>query len=210
MARLRGTKDPLAELWRAIEVIARRPATDQIRTRFEKYLNLLTGWNTTHHLTAYRTPRDIVRGLFVDSLLFLPLLPARTRRLIDIGTGPGIPAVPLRIVEPEISVTLVDARHKPVSFLRALKRELDLPDLEVVHGRAEETPAGVYDCVVMRGVKATARIAAATRAYLKPSGRLIIAAAPDSSTPPYLSGSRVETVSFPELSISRSFIVAEV
>ena len=208
MAGPRGTQDPLAELWRAIELVARQSPTDEIRTRFENYLRLLTAWNLTHHLTAYRTPRDIVRGLFIDSLLFLPLLPDPPRRLIDIGTGPGIPAVPLRIVEPELSVTLVDARHKPVSFLQALKRELDLPDLEVVHARAEDSPAGIYDCVVMRGVKTTARIAAAARGYVKPHGRIVIAAGPDASTAPNIPGSRVETVSFPEIKISRSFIVA--
>jgi len=208
VARPAARQDPLADLWHAIEVIASRPATDEIRSRFAKYVELLTAWNRTHHLTAYRTSRDIVRGLLIDSLLFLPLLPSGARRLIDIGSGPGIPGVPLRIVEPELGVTLVDSRHKPVSFLQALKRELGLTEVEVVHGRAEESPAGLYDCVVMRGVKVSAQIAAAAQAYLKAGGRVVIAARQDTSTEPHLSDSRVETVSFPELGISRSFIVA--
>ena len=58
-----------------------------------------------------------MRGLFIDSLLFLPVIPPRPLRLVDIGAGPGIPGIPLRIVEPQISLTIVESRRKPVSFL---------------------------------------------------------------------------------------------
>ena len=192
-------------------MIAGRSATEEIRSRFSKYLALLTTWNRTHHLTSYRTPRDIVRGLFIDSLLFLPILPEGAQRLIDIGSGPGIPGVPLRIVNPGLSVTLVDSRHKPVSFLQALKRELGLPEIVVLHGRAEDVPpGGLYDCAVMRGVRINAQIAAAARACLRPAGRLVVAAGPTPPAEPRLPGSRIEVVSFPALGISRSFIVSEV
>jgi 16S rRNA (guanine527-N7)-methyltransferase len=203
--------DPLDELARAIEVIAGRPATAEIRGRFAKYLALLTSWNRTHHLTAYRTPRDVVRGLFLDSLLFFPLLPVGARRLVDIGAGPGIPGVPLRIVEPTLLVTLIESRHKPVSFLEALKRELHLPEIEVVHGRAEDRPGvGSFDCVVMRGVKVNGRIAASARSHLSPGGRLIVAGGPDAAQERDLPNSRRENVSIPQLGISRYFLVTDV
>lgn len=211
MARSAAPENALAELDRAIEVVAGRPATAEVRGRFAKYLALLTTWNRTHHLTAYRTPRDVVRGLFVDSMLFLPLLPPRPHRLADIGSGPGIPGVPLRIVEPGLSITLVESRRKPVSFLAELKRQLGLADVGVVHGRAGDDDVELteqFECVVSRGVRVDADLVAIALRYLRPGGRFIATMGPDGDELiDEVPEARVENVSYPAVGLQRRFIV---
>jgi 16S rRNA (guanine(527)-N(7))-methyltransferase RsmG len=127
------------------------------RTRFERYLRLLVEWNRTHRLTAIRSAEGIVADLFVGSLLYLSCLPPGPIKVADLGTGPGIPGVPLRIVRDDIALTLVESKRKRVSFLAALKRELELSDLSILEGRAEELVktrsdlAGTFDVVVSAG-----------------------------------------------------------
>ena len=214
MARSARPASALDELGRAIEVITGRAPATEVLTRFATYLDLLTTWNRTHHLTSYRTPHEVVRGLFIDSLLFLAVLPPRPVRVIDIGAGPGIPGVPLRLVDPGIRITLVESRRKPVSFLAALKRELMLDDVEVVHGRAGAELAEYkekYDCVLIRGVRLDEALRSAALGYLKAGGRLVCGAAPgdpgglerraDSEE------SRIQEVAYPSLGYRRRFIV---
>ena len=211
MARSAAPDNALTEMDLAIEVVAGRAATAEVRGRFAKYLALLTAWNRTHHLTAYRTPRDVVRGLFIDSLLFLPLLPPRPHRLADIGSGPGIPGVPLRIVEPGLSITLVESRRKPVSFVAELKRQLGLADVGVVHGRAGDDSgelAEAFECVVSRGVRLDANLVTTALRYLRPGGRFIATVGPDGAELiDGVPGARVENVSYAALGLQRRFIV---
>lgn len=214
MARSSGAQGALDELGRAIEVITGRAPAATVRTRFAKYLDLLITWNRTHHLTSYRTPHEVVRGLFIDSLLFLPLLPPRPTRVIDIGAGPGIPGVPLRLVDPGIRITLVESRRKPVSFLAALKRELGIDDIEVIHGRADSKAAdykGKYEAALIRGVRLDASLRSNALGYLKPGGRLVCSAAPQSAgeAPRRADseGGSIEEVTYPALGYRRRFIV---
>lgn len=217
MARSSGAHGALDELGRAIEAITGHPATAEVLSRFAKYLALLTTWNKTHHLTSYRTPRDVVRGLFIDSLLFLPVLPPRPVRVIDIGAGPGIPGVPLRLIDPGIRLTLVESRRKPVSFLAALKREIALGDVEVVHGRADSEQTeykGQYGCALVRGVRLDGALESTALGYLEEGGRLVCGAAPDetgSAAGPRESGcgGRIQEVAYPALGYRRRFIVVE-
>ena len=110
-------------------------------------------------MTALRSPEEIVRGLFLDSLLFLSALPApRPLKVVDIGAGSGIPGLPIRLADPAITLTLIEAKRKRVSFLLTACRELGLSDVQVLEGRAErlvdENPgvAGSFDAVVARAV----------------------------------------------------------
>ena len=214
MARSARAAGALDELGRAIEVITQRAAAAETLSQFAKYLDLLTTWNRTHHLTSYRTPHEVVRGLFIDSLLFLPVLPPRPARVIDIGAGPGIPGVPLRLVDPGIRITLVESRRKPVSFLAALKRELGLGDVEVVHGRAGSEEAeykGKYDCALIRGVRLDEALRSTALEYLKAGGRLVCSAAPGDARgtqgPADLESNRIQEVTYPALGYRRRFIV---
>jgi 16S rRNA (guanine527-N7)-methyltransferase len=213
VARSARPAGALDELGRAIEVITGRAPAAESLAQFAKYLDLLITWNRTHHLTSYRTPHEVVRGLFIDSLLFLPVLPPRPVRVIDIGAGPGIPGIPLRLVDPGIRVTLVESRRKPVSFLAALKRELLLNDVEVVHGRAESEDLkykGEYDCALVRGVRLDDALRSTALGYLKAGGRLICGAAPvDAAGSNELAGSegQFQEVTYPVLGYRRRFII---
>jgi 16S rRNA (guanine527-N7)-methyltransferase len=214
VARSARPANALDELGRAIEVITGRAPSAGVLPRFAKYLELLTTWNQTHHLTSYRTPHEVVRGLFIDSLLFLPVIPPPPVRVIDIGAGPGIPGVPLHLVDPRIRITLVESRRKPVSFLSALKRELALDDIEIVHGRAGSEVTeykGKYDCALIRGVRLDETLRSAALVYLKAGGRLVCGAAP--GDPAGVEGaadsekSRIQEVAYPALGYRRRFIV---
>jgi len=204
----------MAGLWKAIEAVTRaKPDPEQIE-KFRRYLHLLLTWNRTHRLTGARTPESIVRDLFQDSVLFLTQIPAGANRLADLGIGPGIPGLPIRIVRPDLSTTLVESKGKRVSFLSNVKRELKLADVRILEGRAEtllETQRdlqGAFDLVVSRSVGES--LFATAMAYLRPRGLYISGSSPGQEAP-HSSGAssvRSSTISFPRIGVERSFIVA--
>ena len=183
------------------------------RLRFSRYADLVQLWNRTHNLTALRSPAEIVRGLFEDSLLFLRLVPTGTTRVIDIGAGAGIPGVPLHLVDPSLAVVLIESRQKRVSFLKALKRELKLDDrVMVLEGRAEAIPGAQpehranADVVVARGVGQPETLMLVAAQYLKPGG-LFIATGPPASAVAGSDRAGWTIVELPELGLNRTFMV---
>ena len=214
MTRKGSAGDPLDELLAAIPLLASRPASAEDRQRFTRYLELLVEWNRVHGLTGLKDPRGIVHGLFVDSLLFLPQLPARPLRLVDIGSGAGIPGLPLHLIDPRIEATLVEARQKRVSFLRTVRRELGLETVRLVDSRAEdairEDPelGGRYDVAVARAVTPTAPFLAMCRLWLKPGGRIVISGPPASEGLPRApAGMTWVQAPYPKLRVTRAFLV---
>jgi 16S rRNA (guanine527-N7)-methyltransferase len=156
-----------------------------------------------------------VHGLFVDSLLFLPQLPARPLRLLDIGSGAGIPGLPLHLIDPRIDVTLVEARQKRVSFLRTVRRELGLDGVHLVDARAEdairEDPRleGRYDVAVARAVTPTGAFLTVCRRWLRPGGRIVISGPPASRPLPRApAGMGWVRASHPNLQLERAFLVS--
>lgn len=188
----RRPPDPLDELSAAIAAFTGQAPRREARERFARYLELLGEWNRTHDLVGLDKPMDMVRVLFIDSLFFLPLLPPRPMRLIDIGAGAGIPGVPLHLVDPAIELTLMESRRKRVSFLSTLKRELGLAQMGILEGRAEVIAKedieiqGVFDVAVSRSVSPTPTFLAACLEYVKPGGRIIIAGPPPTPELPAL------------------------
>ena len=215
----RRAPDPLGELSDAIAAFTGQAPRREVRERFARYLELLAEWNRTHDLVGLDKPMDVVRVLFIDSLFFLSLLPpTRPLRLVDIGAGAGIPGMPLYLVEPEIELTLMESRRKRVSFLSALKRELDLPRVTILEGRAEnilmESPeiAGQFDVAVARAVSPTPGFITTCLQYVEPQGRVILAGPPPvPELPPLPSGVRSEWVKvpYPGGSRRRLFLVAK-
>lgn len=210
-------RDPLAPLAEAIRVVTGRAASAAERERFSRYLDLLLVWNRTHRMTALSSPAEIGRVLFQDSLLLLPLLPGGGIKVVDIGAGAGIPGIPLRIVEPRIQLTLIEAKRKRVSFLSTLKRELALADLEILEGRAEEIikqhpdKLGVFDVALSRAIAQTPGFLTAVASYLKPSGVFIAPGPPKPGKLPAMPATlaaRWEMVPFPALGVRRSFLIA--
>jgi len=208
--------DTLEDLYRAFPALVGRAPTATERAAFERYADLLIRWNRIHHLTALRTRRDIGRGLFLDSLLFRALVPPGPVRVVDIGAGSGIPGVPLRIVEPNVALTLIESRRKPVSFLHALLRELSLTDVTVRHGRAEDlvrnTPEllGIFDVVLTRAVGLSRVVIEGALAYLKPSGVLIAAGPPPGVPRPRIEWDGIlewKDIDFSAIGVRRTFLI---
>lgn len=112
--------------------------TDRMSEQFQLYETLLLEWNTRMNLTAITDPIGIRDKHFLDSLSCVLPLQGQTGRVIDIGTGAGFPGLPIKIAQPQLEVTLLDALNKRVSFLSEVIQRLGLHGIEAVHGRAEE------------------------------------------------------------------------
>jgi 16S rRNA (guanine527-N7)-methyltransferase len=107
-------------------------------TAFEMYCTELIAWNSHTNLTAIREPKEIVTKHFLDSLTVLQALPATALRIIDIGSGAGFPGIPLKIMRPDITLTLVDSVGKKVAFLEHIISKLNLTYTTALHTRAED------------------------------------------------------------------------
>ncbi|MGB9612888.1 MAG: 16S rRNA (guanine(527)-N(7))-methyltransferase RsmG [Candidatus Margulisiibacteriota bacterium] len=105
---------------------------------FEIYLNELLEWNKKFNLTSIVDPEEIRKKHFEDSLLLLEVIDLSNQSVVDIGTGAGFPGIPLKIVRPEIKLTLLEATKKKVEFLKHLVSTLALQKVEVVWTRAED------------------------------------------------------------------------
>ena len=157
-----------------------RPLQDPEISSFSKYLDLIARWNRVHSLTALTTDNAIAEGLLADSLLFLEVLPVGGVRIMDLGSGPGIPGIPLKIVRPELELVLVEARRKKASFLSTAVRELGLQRTRVVGHRAErllETEPdmdGWFDAVVARAAGRPAEVRDMSFVFLRPGGTLVL------------------------------------
>jgi 16S rRNA (guanine527-N7)-methyltransferase len=135
--------------------------------QFETYLALLLKWNSRLNLTAIRGSAEIIQRHFMESIFCaqaIPTLPIGAR-LLDFGSGGGLPGIPIAICRPEIRVTLAESQRKKVAFLREAVRSLNLP-VEVFDGRVEEMPQSEnFSVVTLRAVERmpTACRAAASR-----------------------------------------------
>lgn len=130
-----------------------RPLTTDEQDLFSRYLALLVKWQRTHRLVGSSDEMWIVEHLFLDSLLFLRLVPPTARSLADIGSGAGMPGVPIRIVRSDAEVTLIESRRRRASFLSTVVRELALARTHVVADRIENRLPdleGRFDVIVMR------------------------------------------------------------
>ncbi|WP_045738458.1 16S rRNA (guanine(527)-N(7))-methyltransferase RsmG [Xanthomonas sp. MUS 060] len=177
------------------------------------YLTLLARWNRTYNLTAIRDPHDMVTRHLLDSLAMLPFVGEGA--LADLGTGPGLPGLPLAIALPRLRVTLVESNGKKARFLREAVRQLRLDNARVAESRAEalDEPGG-YDLLTARALDTLAGIVAIGGHLLRPGGRLLamkgvrpdaeIAALPSGWTAP-----TVHRLQVPGLGEDRHLVVVE-
>lgn len=141
------------------------------------YLALLDRWNRTYNLTAIRDPREMVTRHLLDSLAmhpFVDAIAARGGALADLGTGPGLPGIPLAIAKPGLRVTLVESNGKKARFLREAVRTLQLGNARVAECRAEalDEPQA-YDALTARALDVLAGIIDVGGHLLKPGGQLL-------------------------------------
>ena len=107
-------------------------------TQFVRYRDLLLEWNERFNLTTITDDAAILALHFADSLSLLPALPMNAQTLLDVGTGAGMPGIPLKIARPDLRVTLMDSTGKKIAFCQAVIDDLRLSGIRAVHARAEE------------------------------------------------------------------------
>jgi len=122
---------------------------------FYQYMNLLLEWNNNINLTSITEPRDIILKHFIDSLTVYKHV--KNMNIIDVGTGAGFPGIPLKIVDEDIKITLLDSLNKRINFLNEVIENLSLNNIKAVHGRVEEVGRNkeyreCYDVAVSRAV----------------------------------------------------------
>jgi 16S rRNA (guanine527-N7)-methyltransferase len=138
--------------------------------RLVRYVELLARWNRAYNLTAVREPVQMVTRHLLDSLAILPWITADN--LLDVGTGPGLPGLPVAIARPACRVSLLDANGKKVRFLRQVVIELGLQNVEPVQARVEGfRPADPFSLVTSRAFASLPDMVARTRHLLAPGGR---------------------------------------
>ena len=138
----------------------------------ERYLALLEKWNRIYNLTAIREPERMVTHHLLDSLAILPHV--RGPRLLDVGSGAGLPGIPLAIAAPTLGVTLLDSNHKKAAFLQQAVAELRLKNATVVTARVEswETDAR-YATIVSRAFADLGEFVWAAGRLLAPGGTIV-------------------------------------
>jgi 16S rRNA (guanine527-N7)-methyltransferase len=124
-----------------------------IQAKLLLYVALLKKWNGTYNLTAIRDEGEMVPQHLLDSLSVLPVLQESAlagRRWADIGSGGGLPGIPLAIVRPDLDMSLIETVEKKSAFQRQAKIELGLANVTVVNRRVEDVPGGQFDAVISR------------------------------------------------------------
>ncbi len=123
--------------------------TDHQKNQLIAYVDMLHKWNKAYNLTSVRDPNEMLVRHILDSIVVAPHL--QGERFIDVGTGPGLPGIPLAIVLPQAHFTLLDSLGKRVRFLRQVQHELKLDNIAPVQSRVEEFPSEPpFDGVISR------------------------------------------------------------
>jgi 16S rRNA (guanine527-N7)-methyltransferase len=145
------------------------PLNPDTQQRLLDYIALIEKWNRVYNLTAIREPGKMVSHHLLDSLAVAPHLHAK--RLLDVGSGAGLPGIPLALTHPDTHVTLLDSNHKKAAFLNQAVMELKLQNAEVRGERVEswQTP-NRFDVIVSRAFSDMGEFVRITRHLLAPGG----------------------------------------
>ena len=153
--------------------------TNKQVSQFIKFYEMLVEWNKVMNLTGITEYDEVVMKHFVDSLSIVKVNGFdNVTSIIDVGTGAGFPGIPLKIVFPEIKITLLDSLHKRIKFLNAVIDELELENIETIHGRAEdfskkEGYREQYDLCVSRAVANLSTLAEYCLPFVRLGGKFI-------------------------------------
>ena len=156
------------------------PLTDRQKEQYERYFELLVEWNEKINLTAITAKDEVYLKHFYDSIapILQGLIENQPIRLLDIGAGAGFPSLPMKILFPELDVTIIDSLNKRINFLHLLAEELGLSGVHFYHGRAEDFALdknfrAQFDIVTARAVARMQVLSELTIPYLKVEGRLL-------------------------------------
>ncbi|UCD34792.1 MAG: 16S rRNA (guanine(527)-N(7))-methyltransferase RsmG [Nitrospiraceae bacterium] len=144
---------------------------------FMVYLKELRKWNRAYNLTAVKDEQGMVTRHILDSLLYLRAIPEGSLELADAGSGAGFPGVPLKIIRPDLEVTLIESSRKKAAFLRHIIRTLGMGGISVVQERLENLGReheGSYDIIVSRAAFRIREFLSRACPYAKPGGILVL------------------------------------
>ncbi len=141
--------------------------------RLIDYLHLLVKWNRAYNLTAVRQPEQMVTRHLLDSLVIGPYL--HGPRILDVGTGAGLPGIPLALAYPELHFTLLDSNGKKIRFVTQALAELGLRNVDVVQSRVEAyQPVNRFDTITARAYSSVEELLKQTAALLADEGQYLI------------------------------------
>jgi 16S rRNA (guanine527-N7)-methyltransferase len=144
--------------------------SSEAQQKLLQYLSLLNKWNKVYNLTAVRDPLEMVTLHLLDSLSVLPYIQAKN--LLDVGSGGGLPGIVLAICKPELQVTTIDTVQKKAIFMRQVKGELGLSNLEVVHARVENyQPSEKFAAIISRAFSEAALFIKLTQHLMAENGQ---------------------------------------
>lgn len=144
--------------------------SDKQLQQFDIYYKLLIEWNNKLNLTSITDKSEVYMKHFYDSLCLNKAILFSNQTLLDVGSGAGFPSIPLKIVYPDLQVTILDALQKRIGFLEYLTKELDL-NVELIHGRAEDfSRHNSYDIVTARAVANLQVLSELCIPFVKPTG----------------------------------------
>nr|WP_310387319.1 16S rRNA (guanine(527)-N(7))-methyltransferase RsmG [Roseateles sp.] len=159
---------PLAAAAANLQLQLSDPQIDQLLA----YLAMMEKWNKVYNLTSLRDPQAMLTHHLIDSLSLLPALRrhavGKPLRLMDVGSGGGLPGVVIAICHPEIDVSCVDAVLKKASFITQVAAELKLANLHGVHSRVEALQTPTFDLITSRAFASLLDFTTLTRQHLKP------------------------------------------
>jgi len=147
----------------------------EVRGRLLDYVCLLAKWNRVYNLTAVREPQEMVTRHLLDSLAVLPHLRAmQPKQVLDVGTGGGLPGIPLALLMPDTDFVLLDSNSKKTRFVQQAVTELELRNVEVVHARVEQYhPDAPFDVVISRAFSSLREMVEKAGAYCGSEGVLL-------------------------------------
>jgi 16S rRNA (guanine527-N7)-methyltransferase len=197
-------------LIKALKALDATPAEEQV-SAFMTYLADLKRWSRAYNLTSLKTDEDIVIKHFVDSCLYLGILPADARSIADVGSGPGFPGLPLKIMRPELEVYLIESSGKKCSFLRHMQRTFKLDNTHVIEGRVEDVENIKVDAALTRATFAVEDFVKGAAHIVRDGGVFVMSKGPrvkeelKSATFAY----EVMNVSLPMTDIERTFVTVK-
>jgi 16S rRNA (guanine527-N7)-methyltransferase len=163
-----GCRETLVQGISALAIELAEPQIGQLL----RFINLIEKWNKAYNLTAVRDPVAMVGLHLLDSLAILPYL--KGDRIVDIGTGAGLPGIPLAICLPDRHFTLVDSNSKKTRFVQQVVLELQLKNVEVIHSRVELLkPSSLFSTVISRAFAGMGDIVQLTGRLLADDGCLL-------------------------------------
>lgn len=203
--------------------------SDEMKRQFSKYYEMLVEWNKVMNLTGITEYEEVYEKHFLDSICIVKafsekniFLSDTTKKVIDIGTGAGFPGIPLKIVFPDMDITLLDSLNKRINFLNEVIEELGLSGIDTIHGRAEDYAKNQqhrekYDLCVSRAVANLSTLSEYCVPFLKRGGYFISYKSgevdeelKDAEKALSLLGGKAEKVvkfKIPETDIGRSFVI---